>query len=303
MENAGGRQLEQRRGKRETAQGVCVRACQWCIVYFCPVLLWEINILSRSPEAEGHYRQTNTHAQTHSHTHTVPHVWQIFISLSVSLSFLLFFCCRETVGVNHYRQYRLKMQSPPGAQGHRRPMGGRRRVRAQMRTSPQPRAECKQSDSIANVCSATPTSFSFFFGFLILLNCQFNLLTLLILLWPFCSLMWLWFISSPSSISLVSFSFHPTASLGPSVPALWANNLIISHITTQTHKHITNSHNLDVFDAHLLHPVKWVKVYAVNYHQIIETKRETVKRFKDDRKWAWVITASVNFGQNTFFFF
>lgn len=165
MENAGGRQLEQRRGKRETAQGVCVCACQWCIVYFCPVLLWEINILSRSPEAEGHYRQTNTHAQTHSHTHTVPHVWQIFISLSVSLSFLLFFCCRENAGVNHYRQYRLKMQSPPGAQGHRRPMGGRRRVHAQMRTSPQPRAECKQSDSIANVCSANPTSFSFFFAF------------------------------------------------------------------------------------------------------------------------------------------
>lgn len=125
----------------------------------------------------------------------------------------------------------------------------------------------------------------------------------MILLWPFCSLMWLWFISSPSSISLVSFSFHPTTSLGPSVPALWANNLIISHITTQTHKHITDSHNLDVFVAHLLHPVKWVKVYAVNYHQIIETKRETVKRFKDDRKWAWVITASVNIGQNTFFFF
>lgn len=27
MENAGGRQLEQRRGKRETAQGVCVCVC------------------------------------------------------------------------------------------------------------------------------------------------------------------------------------------------------------------------------------------------------------------------------------
>ncbi|KAG7236376.1 hypothetical protein INR49_001073 [Caranx melampygus] len=32
---------------------------------------------------------------------------------------------REKTGVNHYRQYRLKMQSPPGAQGHWRPMGGR----------------------------------------------------------------------------------------------------------------------------------------------------------------------------------
>ena len=108
---------------------VCVRVCQWCIVYFCPVLLWEINILSRSPEAEGHYCQTNTHActRTHSHTHTACLVYLLtdfHLSFCLTAS-LLFFCCRERTGVNHYRQYWLKMQSPPGAQGHWRPMGGR----------------------------------------------------------------------------------------------------------------------------------------------------------------------------------
>ncbi len=137
------------------------------------MLLWEINTLSRSPEAEGHYCQTNTHACTHTHSLTHPASCMTDFHLSLSLSLCLplsllpsvFLLPREEAGVNHYRQYRLKMQSPPGAQGHWRPMGGRKSAHVQMCTRSQPTgaAACKQSDS-----TASPLSFLFFSRFLIL---------------------------------------------------------------------------------------------------------------------------------------
>lgn len=118
--------------------------------FFCLALLWEIN----SPEAQGHYRQTHTRSHAKTHTHALTHVRRPFLmydsfpSLSIlSHYFLLFHCCREKTGVNHYRQYRLKMQSPPGVQGHWRPMGGRTSVRTHTCTrSHLTGAACKQCD-------------------------------------------------------------------------------------------------------------------------------------------------------------
>lgn len=96
----------------------CVPVWLWCIVYFYPVLLWKINMLSGSLEAEGHYCLTNAHTRA---------LWASCVTDShLSLSPSVFLCCRENTGVNHDRQYRLKMQSPPGAQGHWRLMGGRK---------------------------------------------------------------------------------------------------------------------------------------------------------------------------------
>lgn len=75
-------------------------------------------------------------------------VYDSFLSPSVlSRYFLLFHCCQEKTGVNHYRQYRLKMQSPPGVQGHWRPMGGRKSVHTLTCTrSHLTGAACKQCD-------------------------------------------------------------------------------------------------------------------------------------------------------------
>lgn len=254
--NTGGRQLEQRRGKRENAQGVCV--WQWCIVHFCPALLWEINILSRSPEAEGHYCQTNTHAETHIHTHAHTPCLTDF-HLSFCLPLRLFFHCREKTGVNHYRQYRLKMQSPPGAQGHWRPMGGRKESVHVYRRAHTPQQEL-HVNSLQPVCSL-------FYSFLILLH-SVNLIssTVLISPWPFflqLRVAWCDFVSFPFPPPRLRFplflpTVHPITSLGSSVPVLRANNLIISHFTTQTHEHITDSHELDVFVARVPDPVRWI---------------------------------------------
>lgn len=75
-------------------------------------------------------------------------MYDSFPSLSVlSHYFLLFHCCQEKTGVNHYRQYRLKMQSPPGVQGHWGPMGGRKSVNTHTCTcSHLTGAACKQCD-------------------------------------------------------------------------------------------------------------------------------------------------------------
>lgn len=96
----------------------CAPVWLWCIVYFYPVLLWKINMLSGSLEAEGHYCLTNAH----THALCASCVTDSHLSLSRSV----FLCCSENTGVNHDRQYRLKMQSPPGARGHWRLMGGRK---------------------------------------------------------------------------------------------------------------------------------------------------------------------------------
>lgn len=91
---------------------------------------------------------------------------------------------------------------------------------------------------------------------------QFNLLTLLILPWP-CSA-WCEFVSFPFPPPCLCFPFPfiPQLLLAR-VPALWANNLIISHFTTQTHKHITDCHEQDVFVAPVPDPVRWVTDWAV----------------------------------------
>lgn len=126
-------------------------------------------------------KQTCTQTHTHSLTHTPCLVYDrfpsLFLSASLSCSIRLFFCCRERTGVNHYRQYRLKMQSPPGAQGHWRPMGDRKGVHVNM-------CMCTYSQPTAATCKQSPDClprrlFSHFFNLTSL--CQFNLFTQLIL--------------------------------------------------------------------------------------------------------------------------
>lgn len=120
------------------------------------------------------------HTNTYTLTHTPCLVYDRFPSLFLppfAHSVRLFFCCRERTGVNHYRQYRLKMQSPPGAQGHWRPMGDRKSPHMQMctRTHSQPtRAVCKQSAD----CLPSRLFSTLFLTFFNLTSlCQFNLLS------------------------------------------------------------------------------------------------------------------------------
>lgn len=112
---------------------------------------------------------THTQMYAHTHAHTSLLLYDRFPSLFLSpfsRYFLLLLCCQEKTGVNHYRQYRLKMQSPPGAQGHWRLMGGRKSVRVQTRTGSHPTvAACKQSDWAADCLPSSPCLFLAFSHF------------------------------------------------------------------------------------------------------------------------------------------
>lgn len=107
---------------------MCVHMCV-CVMHR-PFFLPCAAVGDKQPRGTGSL-PPSTHMHSHAHTrvHSPSLTYDSFPSLPVFFRyFLLFHCCQEKTGVNHYRQYRLKMQSPPGVQGHWRPMGGRKSV-------------------------------------------------------------------------------------------------------------------------------------------------------------------------------
>lgn len=128
-------------------------------------------------------------------------------------------------------------------------MEGLKSVHVQMCTCSQPTgAACKQTDWAAGCLPSSLCLLSvltLFLLFNLTSPCQFNLLTLLILPWPFCSLMWLDVILF--HFLLVSF-FHSSLTARVSLSSKPIISTI-SHFTTQTRGHITDSYKMDVFVA------------------------------------------------------